>query len=66
MLCAGLARSGLRQERRALRVRPIDLRWQWLADAPDGLRLDFDLPAGSFATAVLAAFCQAEDAAAGR
>lgn len=63
VLCAGLARSGLRQERRALRVRPIGLRWHWLADLPDGLRLEFDLPAGSFATAVLAAFCQAEDAA---
>ncbi|MBK1650142.1 tRNA pseudouridine(13) synthase TruD [Rhabdochromatium marinum] len=48
---AGLARAGLRQERRALRVQVADL-----DDALEGeqsLRLRFRLPAGAYATAVL-------------
>ena len=48
---AGLARAGLRQERRALRVALPDLRWQW--PQPGCLRVAFSLPAGSYATAVL-------------
>jgi tRNA pseudouridine13 synthase len=47
----GLVRAGLKQERRALRVVPRDLAWEWLQ--PDALRLGFSLPAGSYATAVL-------------
>lgn len=47
----GLEKEGLRQERRALRLRPEALAWEWLAD--DALRLAFSLPPGSYATAVL-------------
>ena len=50
-LAAGLARAGLRQERRALRVVVPDLRWEW--SHADRLRMAFSLPAGSYATAVL-------------
>lgn len=49
--CAGLERAGLKQERRALRLQPEDLRWRWLEG--EALRLDFTLPRGTFATAVL-------------
>ena len=59
-LCDGLAREGLRQERRALRVRPQALAWDW--PAPDRLELRFRLSAGSYATAVLAALGTLEDA----
>ena len=48
---AGLEREGLKQERRALRLRPDGLAWQWLST--DVLRLAFALPPGSYATAVL-------------
>ena len=47
-LAQGLEAAGLEQDRRALRVRPLELRWQWLAD--DELSLAFQLPAGSYAT----------------
>lgn len=59
-LCEALARFDLRQERRALRVIPAGLAWDW----PDArsLRLRFSLPRGSFATAVLAVFCHTLDA----
>jgi tRNA pseudouridine13 synthase len=50
-LAAGLAREGLRQERRALRVIPADIEAEPLE--ADGWRLRFSLPAGSYATAVL-------------
>ncbi len=60
-LRAGLERAGLEQERRALRVLPEGLRWDW----PDAssLRLSFSLPPGSYATAVLAQLGAIEDAA---
>ena len=48
----GLEKAGLKQERRALRLRPADLSWDWLS--PDALRLEFTLPAGTYATVVLA------------
>ena len=48
----GLERAGLKQERRALRLRPADLAWEW--PAADRLRLAFALPPGTYATAVLA------------
>ena len=50
-LRAGLEQAGLRQERRATRLRPDALVWSW----PDArtLQLSFGLPAGSYATAVL-------------
>ena len=60
-LARGLERAGLRQERRALRLRPLDLAWD--RPAPDALRLRFDLPPGTYATAVLAELGTVVDAA---
>lgn len=51
-LMAGLEAAGLDQERRALRLRPQRMAWRWL-DA-DVLELAFVLPAGGYATTVLA------------
>ncbi|MGQ4659897.1 tRNA pseudouridine(13) synthase TruD [Lysobacter sp. F6437] len=51
-LGAGLEAAGLKQERRSLRLRPIDLGWGWLED--DVLELGFVLPPGTYATVVLA------------
>jgi tRNA pseudouridine13 synthase len=51
-LRAGLESAGLEQERRALRLRPADLCWQWLDDS--SLQLSFSLPPGTYATVVLA------------
>lgn len=51
-LVEGLAAAGLRQERRPLRLCPQEL--QWAIDERDcSLSLEFMLPAGAFATAVL-------------
>ena len=63
VLRAGLDRAGLRQERRSLRLRPIELAWEWLG--PDQLRLRFTLPPGCYATTVLAELGDVVDAAAG-
>lgn len=46
----GLAKAGLDQERRSLRMRVSELSWRLEGDA---LRLNFRLPRGAFATAVL-------------
>lgn len=62
-LRAGLESAGLKQERRALRVRVRDLAWQW--PAPDALRLDFTLMPGSYATEVLAELGPVVDASRG-
>lgn len=51
LLCAGLERHGLKQERRSLRLLVNDLGFQWLAD--DVLELRFTLKPGSYATSVL-------------
>lgn len=51
LLAQGLVDFGLKQQRRALRLVPINLSWQWLDK--DTLQLTFMLPAGSFATTVL-------------
>jgi tRNA pseudouridine13 synthase len=51
-LRAGLESAGLEQERRALRLRPADLSWEWLDDP--SLQLSFSLPPGAYATVVLA------------
>jgi len=48
---AGLEKEGLRQERRALRLKPEGLVWQWLDVST--LQVEFVLPPGSYATAVL-------------
>lgn len=51
-LRTGLEQAGLRQERRATRLRPGDLAWEWPDD--DVLLLRFTLPPGTYATSVLA------------
>ncbi len=50
-LAEGLARAGLAQQRRALRLRVDGLVHQWESDG--ALVLEFRLPAGAFATVVL-------------
>ncbi|MEJ2436346.1 MAG: tRNA pseudouridine(13) synthase TruD, partial [Pseudolabrys sp.] len=49
--CEGLARAGLKQERRALRLRVGELAWDF--PEPGVVRLSFTLTAGAYATAVL-------------
>lgn len=51
-LRAGLEAAGLRQERRALRVRVADLAWDW--PEAETLGLSFSLPPGAYATGLLA------------
>lgn len=46
----GLRKAGLELDRRPLRVLPEHLSWQWTDEC---LQLDFSLPAGSYATALL-------------
>ncbi len=58
----GLEAAGLRQERRATRMRVQDLAWSWTADG--SLRLEFALPPGAYATSVLFELGTVEDAAA--
>ena len=55
-LCDGLEHAGLDQERRALVAMPQDLAWDW--PQPDQLLLSFALPAGTYATSVLAEILQ--------
>ncbi|MEE7561526.1 tRNA pseudouridine(13) synthase TruD, partial [Xanthomonas sp. Kuri4-2] len=52
--------AGLKQERRALRLRPQALAYQWRAD--DVLELGFALPPGCYATAVLQEIGEISDA----
>ena len=60
-LRAGLERAGLKQERRALRLRPMELAWTWRDD--DALELRFALPPGCYATTVLRELGDIVDAA---
>lgn len=60
-LARGLEQAGLRQERRALRLRPDGLAWD--RPEPGALRLSFALPAGGYATSVLAELGDVVDAA---
>ena len=46
----GLEAARLKQERRALRLMPVAMNWEI---SPHALLLDFELPAGTFATMVL-------------
>ncbi|KAF1016283.1 MAG: tRNA pseudouridine synthase D [Stenotrophomonas maltophilia] len=62
-LRAGLEAAELKQERRALRLRPALLQHQWLA--ADVLELSFALPPGCYATAVLHELGTVEDASQG-
>jgi len=48
--CLALEHSGLRQERRPLVLMPEHLQWQWL---DENLRVQFELPPGTYATALL-------------
>ncbi len=50
-ICRGLEQAGLKQERRALRLRVTGLQWQWPESGV--LLLEFSLPAGCYATSVL-------------
>nr|WP_283254625.1 tRNA pseudouridine(13) synthase TruD [Luteimonas galliterrae] len=50
-LRAGLEAAGLKQERRALRLKPQQLQWRWLQG--ETLELQFALSPGTYATAVL-------------
>jgi tRNA pseudouridine13 synthase len=47
----GLERTGLEQERRALRLRVSDLAWESVEE--HALRLSFTLPPGAYATTLL-------------
>ncbi|MEO5963272.1 MAG: tRNA pseudouridine(13) synthase TruD [Thermomonas sp.] len=61
-LRTGLEKAGLKQERRALRLRPEALAWEWLDDA--AMVVTFGLPPGSYATTVLRELGEIVDAAA--
>ena len=66
-LRTGLETAGLKQERRALRLRPDAMDWEWHGDdrgsgAEQALRLRFALPAGCYATTVLAELGEITDA----
>lgn len=61
-LRAGLERADMKQERRALRLRPAELAWAWRDD--DALELRFTLPPGCYATTVLRELGEVGDAAA--
>lgn len=49
-LLDGLLQEGVKQERRAIRLIPEGVEWEWVED---GLQLRFSLPKGCFATSVL-------------
>ena len=66
-LRSGLEAAGLKQERRALRLRPDAMDWEWHDDdcgagPGQALRLRFALPAGCYATTVLAELGEITDA----
>jgi tRNA pseudouridine13 synthase len=62
-LRTGLEEAGMKQERRALRLVPSDLAWEWIAE--DALSLAFSLPPGSYATALLQELGDIADASRG-
>lgn len=55
LFCSGLAARELRQERRALRVVPGNMAYEVTPDRT--LSIEFELPAGCYATAVLREIC---------
>ena len=63
-LRAGLEATGMKQERRALRVRVHDLQWQW--PAADELELRFALAPGAYTTGLLDELGAVTDASGGR
>jgi len=58
-LVGGLEANGLRQERRPLRLLPRNLAWDWLDDT--SIELRFGLPAGCYATTLLAEVLDARE-----
>jgi tRNA pseudouridine13 synthase len=60
-LVDGLARAGLAQQRRALRLRAQSFAYEWIGDG--SLVVEFFLDAGAFATVVLRELCDYENAA---
>ena len=54
-LAAALAAAGVRGARRSLRLRPAELEWRWEGD---DLILSFALPAGTYATTLVAELLQ--------
>ena len=59
LLRAGLEAAGLKQERRATRLLPVGLHWEWLDQNVLGLR--FELPPGTYATVVLSELGRVSD-----
>lgn len=59
LLASGLEAARLKQERRAIRLMPLN--WQYSFEPDHSILLAFDLPAGTFATSVLRELCQTED-----
>jgi tRNA pseudouridine13 synthase len=55
ILCNGLEKNGLKQERKALRLSIKNLEYTFLSN--DSLSLTFTLPAGAYATSVLSELC---------
>lgn len=64
-LRAGLEAAGLKQERRATRLRPQEMVWELVGDSRT-LRLQFALPPGAYATTILAELGDTIAATAGR
>ncbi len=60
-LCEGLAQAGLSQQRRALRLLVQGMRWEFVDSAE--LIIEFALPPGAYATAVLREVCFLKEAA---
>lgn len=58
-LLNGLEHVGLEQERRSLRLPVRDWAWEWLDET--SLRLQFFLPAGAYASAVLRELCLSQE-----
>lgn len=54
-----IEKVGMKQERRAMRLIPVDMQWQFEADK--SLLLSFELPKGSYATSVLRELCNVHD-----
>jgi tRNA pseudouridine13 synthase len=58
-LRTGLEAAGLKQERRATRLLPVGLLWDW--GDPGLLRLRFELPPGTYATVVFSELGRVQD-----
>ena len=54
-----LEKAGMKQERRSMRLMPVNMQWQFEAD--NSLVVSFELTKGSYATAVLRELCKITD-----